>query len=145
MKRTAAQKSVIASLMTKSPGLIRLHLHLPNVCRMGNPVLSDAVVHYMTSLKKRKTKAGERSVSVRALVPDEMEALYKLTLNQGRVGMRNYLVYLLSYLCLLRLDETLNILTRHIEYHPGQHSKIKFTLAFRKTQQSGGKLIFLNS
>jgi hypothetical protein len=51
------------------------------------------------------------------------------------------LIYIISFLCLLRFDEVLNIQWSWIclEFHNGRN-RIKLSLPFRKTHQFGGKL-----
>lgn len=56
------------------------------------------------------------------------------------------LIYIISFLCLLRFDEVLNIRWSWIqmELYKGRH-RIKLSLPFRKTHQYGGELFFLSS
>lgn len=49
------------------------------------------------------------------------------------------LVYLLSYLCLPRIDEALQIKTHHIVFPNDQLDFFSLNLTFRKTHQLGGK------
>lgn len=54
------------------------------------------------------------------------------------MGRMLYCVYLISYLCLLRIDEALKIDMLHIECIQNEPWKITLTLDFRKTEQTGG-------
>ena len=52
------------------------------------------------------------------------------------------LMYAISFLCLLRSDEVLRIERRHIRREKiGQRSIVELTLDFRKTHQTGGKVL----
>ena len=56
----------------------------------------------------------------------------------GRARRLLQAAYVLSFLCLLRIDEVLKIEMHHIEFI--SDAKIKLTLPFRKTHQFGRKL-----
>ena len=51
-------------------------------------------------------------------------------------------VYTIAFLCLLHVDEALNIQVEHISM---EDDKVTLTLPFRKTHQFGGELNFLSS
>lgn len=51
------------------------------------------------------------------------------------------LAYALSFLCLLRLDEVLNIKAENFHFHNIETGKLEIVLDFRKTQQAGGKCL----
>lgn len=51
------------------------------------------------------------------------------------------LAYALSFLCLLRLDEVLNIRVENFHIHNIATGKLEIVLDFRKTQQAGGKCL----
>ena len=55
----------------------------------------------------------------------------------GRARRLLHAAYVLSFLCLLRVDEVLKIEMHHIEFI--SDTKIKLTLPFRKTHQFGRK------
>lgn len=48
------------------------------------------------------------------------------------------LAYAIAFLCLLRLDEVLNIKVEHLRWMIGDNEKVELTLSFRKTRQDGG-------
>jgi hypothetical protein len=56
----------------------------------------------------------------------------------GRARRLLQAAYVISFLCLLRIDEVLKFEMHHIEFI--SDTKIKLTLPFRKTHQFGGKL-----
>ena len=60
----------------------------------------------------------------------------------GRARRLLHAAYVLSFLCLLRVDEVLKIEMHHIEFI--SDTKIKLTLPFRKTHQFGRKPGILN-
>jgi hypothetical protein len=60
----------------------------------------------------------------------------------GRARRLLQAAYILSFLCLLRIDEVLKIEMHHVEFI--SDTKIKLTLPFRKTHQFGGKLGILH-
>ena len=51
------------------------------------------------------------------------------------------LAYALSFLCLLRLDESLNIKVENFHFHNIETGKLEIVLDFRKTQQAGVKCL----
>jgi hypothetical protein len=55
--------------------------------------------------------------------------------------------YTLAFLCMLRFDEVLRIEAHHIEVIDltRETGEIKLTLPFRKTHQTGGKLLALSA
>jgi hypothetical protein len=58
-----------------------------------------------------------------------------------------YTVYTLAFLCMLRFNEVLRIEAHHIEVInlTRETGEIKLTLPFRKTHQTGGKLLALSA
>ncbi|KAJ7796116.1 hypothetical protein B0H14DRAFT_2916389 [Mycena olivaceomarginata] len=127
---------------------------------VGNPSVSETVATYMTSLRRRKVRAGETDTSARAITQETLLKLYEFN-NQPEVAdIKEYtagsrkqpkgphewgggrarrlltLAYVLSFLCLLRFDEVLKIQIHDIEWI--SDTCIKLTLPFRKTNQFGG-------
>ncbi|KAK6989001.1 hypothetical protein R3P38DRAFT_3331736 [Favolaschia claudopus] len=127
---------------------------------VGNPSVSETVATYMTSLRRRKVRAGETATSARAITQETLLKLYMFN-NQPEIAkVREYtagsrktqkaahewgggrarrllaLAYILSFLCLLRFDEVLKIQLHDIEWV--SDTCIKLTLPFRKTSQFGG-------
>ena len=51
------------------------------------------------------------------------------------------LLYAISFLCFLRIDEALKLEVRHFRLVDKKKGKIEITLDFRKTAQDGGKRI----
>jgi hypothetical protein len=96
----------------------------------------------MSSLKKRKIQNGERPQSARAIrVEDLMQlASYYSTLDRNSLKrlrfIRNHCIYLISFFCLLRMNEGLSLKMGDIEMLPN-NAGLKITLPFRKTQQAG--------
>jgi len=56
----------------------------------------------------------------------------------GRVRSMLQCIYLLSFICLLRFDEVLQIQLHHITVENEMSAKISLNLIFRKTKQEGG-------
>ncbi|KAJ7799310.1 DNA breaking-rejoining enzyme [Mycena olivaceomarginata] len=126
---------------------------------VGNPSVSETVATYMTSLRRRKVRAGETATSARAITQETLFKLYhfnhrpevseikeyaagsrktsKLPTDWGGGRARRLLIlaYVLSFLCLLRFDEVLKIQMHDIEWI--SDTCIKLTLPFRKTNQFG--------
>ncbi|KZV72098.1 hypothetical protein PENSPDRAFT_742880 [Peniophora sp. CONT] len=131
----------------------------------GNPVLSLALSQYMTSLKRRKTHAGETVVSAKA----ETEGLLrkKVEFNEnyqdsekaaGKRSMRaddqpnwkatstirhqlNF-IYIISFLCLLRFEEALRIEWHWLTLEPDPDGlegslRLRLDIPWRKTHQTG--------
>ncbi|KAF8128265.1 DNA breaking-rejoining enzyme [Boletus edulis] len=102
---------------------------------MGNPSISPQVSNYMCSLRRRKAQAGEDSCSARAITPvgDQSGGVVQ-------TGLLLHSVYTLAFICLLRVDEVLNIQAHHIQHDclPGEQPRMVLTLPFRKTHQYGG-------
>ncbi|KAH7904261.1 DNA breaking-rejoining enzyme [Hygrophoropsis aurantiaca] len=124
----------------------------------GNPSVSVAVSGYMCSLRRRKVRAGETAVSARAITPEILAELYHLnhqpenwdikewqpgsrkqgeasTWGGGRARRLLGAAYAISFMCLLRFDETLKIQHHDITFI-GDNC-IKLMLPFRKTAQYG--------
>lgn len=57
----------------------------------------------------------------------------------GRQRMMMSLIYAISFLCFLRMDEVLRIELRHFRFNGLQHGQTELTLDFRKTNQGGGR------
>jgi hypothetical protein len=55
------------------------------------------------------------------------------------------LAYAISFLCFLRIDETLNLETRHIRVLDHQTGKMELLMDFRKTKQTGGMAYLVSS
>jgi len=61
----------------------------------------------------------------------------------GRTRRLLQAAYTIAFLCLLRFDEVLKIQAHDIELDPLNPTQFKLTLPFRKTDQFGGKHLFL--
>ncbi|KAL0060911.1 hypothetical protein AAF712_012306 [Marasmius tenuissimus] len=129
---------------------------------IGNPSVSEKVSLYMMSLRRRKVQAGEEATSARAIKPEMIGSMWdharlngywdlKPFQKQNRQGANPdawggprlrrllHLAFVLAFLCLLRVDEVLNIRMQDIRLlkdDDGQHY-LKLTLPFRKTNQFG--------
>ncbi|KAF5330343.1 hypothetical protein D9619_005481 [Psilocybe cf. subviscida] len=122
------------------------------------------VATYMVSLRRRKVQEGEAATSARAITSTILEQLYDFNhlpenhdiglyerrrasgeLKQdpnhwgGPLARRAmHAIYTLAFLCLLRVDEVLNIKAEHVEFiDNGSRSILILTLPFRKTHQFG--------
>ncbi|KAJ6482435.1 hypothetical protein C8R45DRAFT_1149643, partial [Mycena sanguinolenta] len=128
---------------------------------VGNPSVSETVATYMTSLRRRKVRAGETATSARAITQETLRKLYEFNHRPEVAEIKDYtagsrkhiksphewggararrlltLAYVLSFLCLLRFDEVLKIQIHDIEWV--SETCIKLTLPFRKTNQFGGQ------
>ncbi|KAJ7795520.1 DNA breaking-rejoining enzyme [Mycena olivaceomarginata] len=124
---------------------------------VGNPSVSETVATYMTSLRRRKVRAGETATSARAITQETLRKLYDFNHQPEVAEIKDYtagsrkqvkgphewgggqaqqlleLAYVLSFLCLLRFDEVLKIQMHDIERI--SDTCIKLTLPFRKTNQ----------
>ncbi|KAJ7082705.1 hypothetical protein B0H15DRAFT_785580 [Mycena belliarum] len=144
-------------------GLGSLPWHTSEVSQkmVGNPSVSETVATYMTSLRRRKVRAGETATSARAITQETLCKLYHFNhrpevaeIKEYAAGSRKHvktphewgggrarrlltLAYVLSFLCLLRFDEVLKIQMQDIEWV--SDTCIKLTLPFRKTNQFGGE------
>jgi hypothetical protein len=58
----------------------------------------------------------------------------------GRLRLMVQCIYTITFLCLLRFDEALNIQAHHIEIINEAEGHVKLTLPFRKTHKFGGIL-----
>ncbi|KAG1719996.1 hypothetical protein EDB19DRAFT_1647523, partial [Suillus lakei] len=150
---------------------------------IGNPSLSVAVLQYMISLRRRKVHAGETVTSARAMDEPTLKALWVFNCAAERnehmrisrkrkaehpedwggflIRMMLYLLYLVSFLCLLHFDEALRITWSDVTFqvkdpllkdhwidatpnllHQGGCRSTDFRvclmLPFRKTHQQGG-------
>ncbi|KAG1745320.1 hypothetical protein EDB19DRAFT_1849392 [Suillus lakei] len=130
---------------------------------IGNPSLSVAVSQYMISLRRRKVHAGETVTSARAMDEPTLKALWVFNCAAERnehmrisrkrkaehpedwggflIRMMLYLLYLVSFLCLLRFDEALRITWSDVTFQGGFRStdfRVRLMLPFRKTHQQGG-------
>ncbi|KAJ7668225.1 hypothetical protein B0H14DRAFT_2424765, partial [Mycena olivaceomarginata] len=123
---------------------------------MGNPSVSPLVAQYMTGLKRRKVQAGETATSARAITPAMLEKLYDYNHEDGRSTPQTFggtkpagkwdgaharllcwAAYLISFNCLLRVDEVLKIQAHDIRVDSDDPKYIIITLPFRKTEQDG--------
>ncbi|KAF2185541.1 hypothetical protein K469DRAFT_687868 [Zopfia rhizophila CBS 207.26] len=124
---------------------------------VGNPCNSTFVKRYMRSLKRQKVRDGETQESVRAITSRKLEELLRFNANfprfasiqrnpdtpHGRTwaGWRQRLMmslmYAISFMCLLRLDEVLNIKVGNFRIHAEDKGKLELVLDFRKTHQTG--------
>ncbi|KAI3648967.1 hypothetical protein MP228_004987 [Amoeboaphelidium protococcarum] len=113
----------------------------------GNPCLSRDVSNLMKGLKKIAVRKGVIPESVRSITQTDLRNLFErshsvLRTTGDRVRFsRNYLIYVLSFLCLLRLDEAVRIQMQDIEWMPRQKDGFVLRLWWRKTMQTGGSNI----
>ncbi|ORY40753.1 hypothetical protein BCR33DRAFT_681228 [Rhizoclosmatium globosum] len=149
---------------------------------IGNPALSTIVTDYLAGLRRKKARNGDVAASMRSLTCFDLECIYDLFFNPSRRTERmNLLVegvtqerrqqltdhlcaelyfgYVVSFLCLLRSDETLNIEIPHCRLQINRDGKwkclkeiaalgnvqleslklrLELKLPFRKTAQEGG-------
>ncbi|KAH9840012.1 uncharacterized protein C8Q71DRAFT_795217 [Rhodofomes roseus] len=130
----------------------------------GNPSLSVTVSQYMVSLQRRKVRAGEDVTSARAITHETMKKLYEYNVNFASDGTRAttsrkrkaehpeqwagyrvrrmlHLLYVVSMLCLLRVEEALRIMWTDIRMFVTDKDKlhcVQLDLPFRKQAQNGG-------
>jgi len=111
-------------------------------------------------LKKKQNIAGDKyGMSSRALTSDVIRRLYLFNNSEGRSDIVNFhpvntgetqwgnprrrllvhSVLTLAFVCLLRIDEVLNLRFQDVQYHDPDH--IEITLESRKTHQFGGESI----
>ncbi|KAK0462316.1 DNA breaking-rejoining enzyme [Desarmillaria tabescens] len=121
----------------------------------GNPSISDVVSSYMLGLRKRKVAKGETPTSARAIRPSTLRRLYEYNHKPenwnaspqtpenwcgGNVRRLLQAVYLVTFSCLLRIDEALKIQVHDIEFGiddiDGIHY-VSITLPFRKNSPFG--------
>ncbi|PPR00572.1 hypothetical protein CVT24_005457 [Panaeolus cyanescens] len=125
----------------------------------GNPSVSELVSRYMLSLHRRKVQKGDISTSARAIDVGILERLYDYNFPiikragnyqpgsrrpEHKSGIHEWggptarcalqAIYLLAFLCLLRIDEVLKIQADQIDV---DGDKITLTLWYRKTHQYG--------
>ncbi|KAK0492215.1 hypothetical protein EDD18DRAFT_1079783, partial [Armillaria luteobubalina] len=97
----------------------------------GNPSVSDLVSSYMVSLQRRKAALGETPTSSRAVTPDVLQALYNYNRHPenwdgsrpsnenlwcgGNTRKLLQAIYLISFTCLLWIDEVLHIQAHDIK------------------------------
>ncbi|KAK7043113.1 hypothetical protein VNI00_008467 [Paramarasmius palmivorus] len=130
----------------------------------GNPIASYQVSKYMANLKRQKVQLGEKPMSSRAVTAKMIKEMYNASREDGNFDiniikaktkkekasstkwcggrMRRLLhfVYVISFLCLLRIDETLQIRAEDITLHEkyDEHGDmLEIWLLFRKTHQNG--------
>ncbi|KAL0566138.1 hypothetical protein V5O48_015880 [Marasmius crinis-equi] len=128
----------------------------------GNPSVSEKVSMYMVSLHRRKVQAGEEPTSARAITTDMIRLMYnyarkpenwivkpfeqrhRATADPDEWGGPKFrrlllLAYNIAFLCLLRVDEVLNIRMQDIRLMTDEDGQrmLKLTLPFRKTNQFG--------
>ncbi|PIL33099.1 hypothetical protein GSI_04548 [Ganoderma sinense ZZ0214-1] len=130
----------------------------------GNPSLSMTVSQYMISLRRRRARAGEPITSARAVDSDVMKKLWVQNVNYPRepglqsiprkaavdgeprrwagykVRQMLQLLYILSFLCLLRYDEALKVNWSDIRPETTDEGicVVVVHLNCRKTNQTGG-------
>lgn len=137
---------------------------------VGNPSQSNTVSQYMVALRRRKVRKGEEVVSAQAMDHEILQKLVAFNMKfkddpsaQGvssvskkRKAGTPYLwagyflrcmlslLYITSFLCLLRFDEALRIRWEDVRIETWkaangrEHTRIVLTLPFRKTHQNGG-------
>ncbi|KAF8706311.1 hypothetical protein AX14_013801 [Amanita brunnescens Koide BX004] len=131
----------------------------------GNPSISTIVSRYMVALRKRKHQSGENTtMSSRAVTAQDIQAMYIFNEKAyeryqqsmgpastssekewGRERARRlvHAVIALSFVCLLRIDETLSLRVEDIELQSSESKCISITLQKRKTEQFGGTRPFV--
>ncbi|KZP28635.1 hypothetical protein FIBSPDRAFT_927421 [Athelia psychrophila] len=110
----------------------------------GLPTRSRAVSEFMMGLEKTKAKAGETSVSARALELKDMHRLYDhcvtdptISVEERRQGVVRYCAYLFAFLMVLRIDETTSLAFESIDIIPGEQEYMDVMLGTRKSAQTG--------
>ncbi|KAJ7291741.1 hypothetical protein C8J57DRAFT_1492205 [Mycena rebaudengoi] len=109
----------------------------------GLPTRSRHVSEFMTGLEKTKAKAGEVSVSARALSLSDMHNLYDLCFRPNaspaemRWGIVRYTSYLFAWLLLLRFEEVVRLQFESINIIPGMREYFDVQLGTRKSAQTG--------
>ncbi|KAJ7171864.1 hypothetical protein C8R43DRAFT_1146423 [Mycena crocata] len=109
----------------------------------GLPTRARHVSEFMTGLEKTKAKAGEVSVSARALSLSDMHNLYDLcfrpnaTSAEIRWGIVRYTAYLFAWLLLLRFEEVVRLQFEGINIIPGARESFEVQLWTRKSAQTG--------
>ncbi|KAF7796490.1 hypothetical protein EIP86_007667 [Pleurotus ostreatoroseus] len=129
----------------------------------GNPSLSATVSRYMVSLRRRKVHDGEVVTSACAMDEHVLKRLYEHNMDRTKYPPDHkedkprkrgdaeswnagasfrimlILMYILSFLCLLRFDEVLGIEWSHIKLDKLDDGTYRLivTLPFRKTHQTG--------
>ncbi|KAK0194664.1 hypothetical protein F5146DRAFT_1102115 [Armillaria mellea] len=99
----------------------------------GNPSVSDLVLTYMVSLRRRKAALGETPTSSRAIMPDILQVLYEYNHRPenwdtsqssnkdqwcgGNTRRLLQAIYLITFTCLLRIDEVLKIQAHDIKVY----------------------------
>ncbi|KAK7440599.1 hypothetical protein VKT23_016947 [Stygiomarasmius scandens] len=136
---------------------------LPGGQTLGNPSSSDAVQSYMVSLRKRKAEAGEKATILKQNIQDVLVYLFRKnkeeqylkppTTSSARDHASEWkgdgyygrlllcLAYAIAFLCLLRVDELLNIQTQDIRLAKDRKTgrlMVIIALYFRKTDKDGG-------
>ncbi|ESK82129.1 cointegrate resolution protein s [Moniliophthora roreri MCA 2997] len=127
---------------------------------LGNLMTSPIVSKYMSSLKCHKVQSGETPTSSQALTKEDIHLLYnftrrqeyklvsrsipsKLQKNPDHDNWSGYclfcqlqFIYVISFICLLWIDEALKIQAKDIDILYDKHSLLlTLTLPFRKTHQ----------
>ncbi|TRM57293.1 DNA breaking-rejoining enzyme [Schizophyllum amplum] len=124
----------------------------------GNPSISVLVSHYMVALRRRKAHEGEATSSSRAMTTYILSRLHVQNLRDYAVVMVRTVIspivngvenlkprllqcaYTLSFICLLRIDEVLQIQMQDLTWN--KDGSIDLRLPFRKTHQYGKILPF---
>ncbi|TRM68005.1 DNA breaking-rejoining enzyme, partial [Schizophyllum amplum] len=104
---------------------------------VGNPSISPKVSCYMVALKRRKAHEGDCTEASRAItlvraIPWEIENLRPRLLQCA---------YTLSLICLLRIEEVLQIRMQDLEW--SKNGSVTLRLPFRKTHQTGKIIPFV--
>ncbi|EEB89550.1 hypothetical protein MPER_12335, partial [Moniliophthora perniciosa FA553] len=127
---------------------------------LGNPMTSPVVSKYMSGLKRRKVQSGETPTSSRAITEEDIRLMYNVTRapiqevksipskprkdrnpsdwGGHRLFRQVHFIYVISFICLLRIDEALKIRANDIDISYDKHGILMtLTLPFRKTHQFG--------
>jgi len=123
----------------------------------GNPSVSTEVARYMVALRKRKHAAGDRyTMTSRALTSDVIRKIFTYNQADGRSIVQLFVphgkakdtwgsprhrllvhaVLTMAFVCLLRIDEVLNLRFEAIQFHSPE--QIEIELFSRKTHPFGG-------
>ncbi|KAI0319559.1 hypothetical protein OF83DRAFT_1054814, partial [Amylostereum chailletii] len=126
----------------------------------GNPSLAHSIGQYMISLRRRKTRGGEEAVSAKAITEEVLRRLYEFNINftgdhdSGSIPREDLkktmwasretrlmlnAVYVIAFLCLMRMEEVLRLEWHWIQLERHNNSvRLMVRLPWRKTHQTGG-------
>src|SRR3954464_6793324 len=110
--------------MTSGTTVVCSHIHMTPLTTAG--LATRPRPRQLYSLRKRKAQSGVKPKSVRAITKENMKNLFDRKHDDGMtrilsntpVAVRQYCIYLFSFLALLRIDEALSLELTNIEYSP---------------------------